>query len=87
MSVAARCRGDRIRPPGRCGLQGAWQSCPGALGLLLGAARAAAIVRFVSADALRVWGGRVPCLAAFPLGLIARCLRLGLEQTPSFRHA
>lgn len=74
-------------PRGRRGLYGAWQSFTVALGLLAGAASAAAIVRLLSADALRVWGWRMPFLAAFPLGLIALCLRLRLEETPSFRHA
>ncbi|VVE55505.1 metabolite-proton symporter [Pandoraea sputorum] len=74
-------------PRGRRGLYGAWQSLSVALGLLAGAASAAAVVTFVSADALQAWGWRVPFLAAFPLGLIALWLRLRLEETPSFRHA
>ncbi|MGW2276149.1 MFS transporter [Streptomyces yangpuensis] len=69
-------------PPGRRGLYGAWQSFTVALGLLAGAATAAALATVLPAAALYAWGWRIPFLLALPLGLIALWLRTALEEPP-----
>ncbi|MFJ3977426.1 MFS transporter [Streptomyces sp. NPDC090021] len=69
-------------PPGRRGLYGAWQSFTVALGLLAGAATAAALGTVLSSAALYAWGWRVPFLLALPLGLVALWLRTALEEPP-----
>lgn len=74
-------------PPGRRGLYGAWQSFTVALGLLAGAALAALLATVLSEEALHDWGWRLPFLLAVPLGAVALWLRLGLEETPSFRRS
>ncbi|WP_046780109.1 MFS transporter [Streptomyces yangpuensis] len=69
-------------PPGRRGLYGAWQSFTVALGLLAGAATAAALATVLPAAALYGWGWRIPFLLALPLGLVALWLRTALEEPP-----
>ncbi|WP_030959867.1 MFS transporter [Streptomyces sp. NRRL S-378] len=69
-------------PPGRRGLYGAWQSFTVALGLLAGAATAAALATVLPAAALYAWGWRIPFLLALPLGLVALWLRTALEEPP-----
>ncbi|MER7734672.1 MFS transporter [Streptomyces erythrochromogenes] len=69
-------------PPGRRGLYGAWQSFTVALGLLAGAATAAALATALSAEALYAWGWRIPFLLALPLGAVALWLRTALEEPP-----
>ncbi|MFD5624294.1 MFS transporter [Streptomyces yangpuensis] len=69
-------------PPGRRGLHGAWQSFTVALGLLAGAATAAALATVLPAAALYAWGWRIPFLLALPLGLVALWLRTALEEPP-----
>lgn len=72
-------------PPGRRGLYGAWQSFTVALGLLGGAGVAAVLAGALTEAQVHAWGWRVPFLLAVPLGVVALWLRLGLEETPSFR--
>ncbi|MFG2340802.1 MFS transporter [Streptomyces yangpuensis] len=69
-------------PPGRRGLYGAWQSFTVALGLLAGAATAAALATVLPSAALYAWGWRIPFLLALPLGLVALWLRTALEEPP-----
>ncbi|MEU6300132.1 MFS transporter [Streptomyces erythrochromogenes] len=69
-------------PPGRRGLYGAWQSFTVALGLLAGAATAAALATALPAAALYAWGWRIPFLLALPLGAVALWLRTALEEPP-----
>ncbi|MFE0010137.1 MFS transporter, partial [Streptomyces erythrochromogenes] len=69
-------------PPGRRGLYGAWQSFTVALGLLTGAATAAALATVLPAAALYAWGWRIPFLLALPLGAVALWLRTALEEPP-----
>ncbi|MEU7728218.1 MFS transporter [Streptomyces sp. NPDC040724] len=69
-------------PPGRRGLYGAWQSFTVALGLLAGAATAAALAVVLPAQALYAWGWRIPFLLALPLGMVALWLRTALEEPP-----
>ncbi|MEV6680611.1 MFS transporter [Streptomyces erythrochromogenes] len=69
-------------PPGRRGLYGAWQSFTVALGLLAGAATAAALATVLPAEALYAWGWRIPFLLALPLGAVALWLRTALEEPP-----
>ncbi|WP_037834517.1 MFS transporter [Streptomyces sp. NRRL F-4474] len=70
-------------PPGRRGLHGAWQSFTVALGLLAGAATAAALATALPAAALYAWGWRIPFLLALPLGAVALWLRTALEEPPA----
>ncbi|AQT76057.1 MFS transporter [Streptomyces sp. fd1-xmd] len=70
-------------PPGRRGLYGAWQSFTVALGLLAGAATAAALATALPAAALYAWGWRIPFLLALPLGAVALWLRTALEEPPA----
>ncbi|MDX6764184.1 MFS transporter, partial [Streptomyces sp. F8] len=70
-------------PPGRRGLYGAWQSFTVALGLLAGAATAAALATVLPAAALYAWGWRIPFLLALPLGAVALWLRTALEEPPA----
>ncbi|MER5932526.1 MFS transporter [Streptomyces sp. NPDC002054] len=73
-------------PPGRRGRYGAWQSFTVALGLLAGAAVAAASATVLTEAALYDWGWRIPFLLTLPLGLTALHLRLTLPETPAFHQ-
>ncbi|WP_330294682.1 MFS transporter [Streptomyces sp. NBC_00503] len=74
-------------PPGRRGLYGAWQSFTVSLGLLAGAGTAALLAAVLTTAQLDGWGWRLPFLLTLPLGLVALCLRLALDETPAFTAA
>ncbi|MCB5169495.1 MFS transporter [Streptomyces bambusae] len=72
-------------PPGRRGRYGSWQSATVALGLLAGAATAAALAAVLPPAALYAWGWRIAFLLALPLGAAALCVRVRLPESPGFR--
>lgn len=71
-------------PKGKRGFYGAWQSFTVALGLLAGVGLVALLVHYLSEEAMKDWGWRIPFLLALPMGLVALYLRLTLDETPSF---
>ncbi|VTN13399.1 Proline porter II [Raoultella terrigena] len=73
-----------MRPRGKRGLYGAWQSFTVALGLLAGAGVVALISAVLSPEELHAWGWRIPFFLAIPMGGVALWLRVKMEETPGF---
>lgn len=74
-------------PQHRRGLYSGWQSCTAGLAFLVGTGAAGALSSRVTLDDMHAWGWRIPFLLGAPLGLVALYLRLGVAETPLFRHA
>jgi MFS transporter, MHS family, proline/betaine transporter len=73
--------------PTRRAFFGSWSSFSVVLGSLLGSGTAALLTGLLSEDQLRAWGWRVPFLSGVLIGLVGMWLRLGIAESPSFRHA
>lgn len=74
-------------PQHRRGLYSGWQSCTAGLAFLVGTGAAGALSSRVTLGDMHAWGWRIPFLLGAPLGLVALYLRLGVAETPLFRHA
>lgn len=57
-----------------------------ALGLLLGSLSATLLHAVLSTEALNAWGWRLPFLLAGPLGLVARYIRVHLQDSPVYEE-
>jgi MHS family proline/betaine transporter-like MFS transporter len=72
-------------PPARRGFLGSWSAFSVVLGSLLGSGTAALCVGLLPEADLAAWGWRLPFLGGILIGLVGLWLRLGVEETPSFR--
>jgi MHS family proline/betaine transporter-like MFS transporter len=73
-------------PPRHRGFVGSWSASSVVLGSLLGSGIAAASAGLLSPADLARWGWRVPFVAGILIGAVGLWLRLGVEETPSFRQ-
>jgi hypothetical protein len=67
-------------PPGRRGMIGALGCCGAIAGILLGSATAALLSNVLPADAMEVWGWRIPFLMGLVVGLAGFFLRRRLVE-------
>lgn len=74
-------------PHERRGLYGSLQQCSVAGGLLLGAATAAAISSFFTAEQVDEWAWRIPFLLGGVLGPVGLYMRRHIGETPAYARA
>jgi MHS family proline/betaine transporter-like MFS transporter len=67
-------------PPGRRGLIGAMGCCGAVGGILLGSATGALLSAWFPADAMEVWGWRVPFLLGLVVGIAGFFIRRNLDE-------
>jgi MHS family proline/betaine transporter-like MFS transporter len=67
-------------PPGRRGMVGAMGCCGAIAGILLGSATGALLTNVLPADAMQVWGWRIPFLLGLAVGLAGFFLRRHLDE-------
>jgi MHS family proline/betaine transporter-like MFS transporter len=67
-------------PPGRRGLIGAMGCCGAVGGILLGSATGALLSAWMPADAMEVWGWRVPFLLGLVVGIAGFFIRRNLDE-------
>jgi MHS family proline/betaine transporter-like MFS transporter len=72
--------------PARRAFFGSWSSFSVVLGSLLGSGTAALLTSLLSEAHLLIWGWRLPFLGGVLIGVVGLWLRLGIEESPSFRQ-
>ncbi len=73
-------------PAARRGFLGSWVTFSGALGNLIGSGVAALLTVLMPKEMLDTWGWRLPFLAGVAVGLVGLWLRLGIDETPTFKQ-
>ncbi len=71
-------------PPRKRGAIGSWQQVGNGLGLLLGSVFAFALSYYLSPEALKEWGWRLPFILGVLPAIVGLYMRLRLPDTPAF---
>ena len=78
--------GEHASPQHR-GFLGSWSSTSACLGNMLGSATAAFAGMVFSPESLAAWGWRVPFLCGILVGAVGVWIRMGVAESPQFKHA
>ncbi len=73
-----------IAPPERRGYLGSWSLFSAVTGILLGSVAGVLVHSIIPADALPVWGWRLPFFAGLVIGVTGAWMRRSMEESPEF---